>query len=97
MVLLQMRQRSGMNFYKRRASCPGRKTVMLLGLAVLPEYRGEGLARALMYRYLCRMVQKEKDMVLLTCLDSRVPMYEKWDFRIRELPILHGEAKNGMK
>ena len=60
---------------------PEGKTVMLLGLAVLPEYRGEGLARALMYRYLCRMVQKEKDMVLLTCLDSRVPMYEKMGFQ----------------
>ena len=60
---------------------PEGKTIMLLGLAVLPEYRGEGLARALMYRYLCRMVQKEKDMVLLTCLDSRVPMYEKMGFQ----------------
>ena len=37
--------------------------------------------RQLMYRYLCRMVQKEKDMVLLTCLDSRVPMYEKMGFQ----------------
>ena len=59
---------------------PEGKTVMLLGLAVLPEYRGEGLARALMYRYLCRMLQKQKDMVLLTCLDSRVPMYKKMGF-----------------
>lgn len=61
------------------------------GLAVLPEYRGEGLppgAPSVSW-YLCRMVQK-KDMVLLTCLDSRVPMYEKWDFRIRGAANLHG-------
>ena len=70
-----------MNFLQTQTSCSEGKNDNASGLAVLPEYRGEGLARALMYRYLCRMVQKEKDMVLLTCLDSRVPMYEKMGFQ----------------
>ena len=33
---------------------PKGKNIMLLGLEVLPEYRGQGLARELMYQYLKR-------------------------------------------
>ena len=72
---------------------PEGKTVMLLGLAVLPEYRGEGLARALMYRYLCRMVQKKKTWYFSPVWIPEYLCMKKWDFRIRELPIYMGRRR----
>ena len=39
---------------------PDGKHVMLLGLDVLPEYRGQGLAREIMRRYLEREQEKEE-------------------------------------
>lgn len=59
---------------------PHGRNVLLLGLAVLPQYRGQGLAREIMTRYLQIMEKKEKHTVLLTCLDSRVAMYKKMGF-----------------
>ena len=41
-------------------STPNGKNNMLLGLGVLPEYRGQGLARELMRRYLAREQAKGK-------------------------------------
>ena len=60
---------------------PEGKIVMLLGLDVLPEYRGRGLARELMRRYLNRERAKGRQAALLTCLDSKVDMYERMGFR----------------
>ena len=57
------------------------KNIMLLGLDVLPEYRGQGLARELMYEYLRREQEKGRKLVLLTCLPSKVKMYTKMGFR----------------
>lgn len=62
---------------------PSGKNVMLLGLDVLPEYRMQGLARELMSRYLHREQQKGRSTVILTCLDSKVQMYEKMGFKNR--------------
>ena len=56
---------------------------MLLGLDVLPEYRGQGLAREIVSRYLDRERRKGRKAVLLTCLESKVGMYEKMGFRDR--------------
>ncbi len=56
------------------------KNIMLLGLDVLPEYRGLGLGRELVYRYLCREREKGRKKVLLTCLQEKVKMYEKFGF-----------------
>ena len=39
---------------------PDGKNNMLLGLEVLPKYRGQGLARELMMRYLDRVLGDEK-------------------------------------
>ena len=60
---------------------PAGKNVMLLGLDVLPRYRGQGLARELMRRYQERERAAGRRELLLTCLDSRVEMYEKMGFR----------------
>ena len=59
---------------------PEGKTVMLLGLDVLPEYRMQGLATELMRRYLEREKKRGRKLVLLTCLESKVNMYEKMGF-----------------
>ncbi len=56
------------------------KNIMLLGLDVLPEYRKQGLGRSLVFQYLQREREKGRHKVLLTCLDEKVKMYEKFGF-----------------
>lgn len=60
---------------------PEGKNIMLLGLDVLPDYRGQGLARALVLKYLQREQENGRNIVLLTCLKSKVEMYEKFGFQ----------------
>ena len=60
---------------------PDGRNIMLLGLDVLPEYRGQGLARELMFEYLKREKEKDRHRILLTCADSKVDMYRKMGFR----------------
>lgn len=59
---------------------PSGKNVMLLGLDVLPEYRGQGLAREIVRRYACREQANNRSKLILTCLDSKVEMYKKFGF-----------------
>jgi ribosomal protein S18 acetylase RimI-like enzyme len=59
---------------------PAGKNVMLLGLDVLPEYRRQGLARKLVYSYASRERENGREMLILTCLKSKVKMYEKMEF-----------------
>jgi len=59
---------------------PDGKNVMLLGLDVLPEYRMQGLARELMYCYICREWERGRKMLVLTCLQDKVAMYGKMGF-----------------
>lgn len=56
------------------------KNVMLLGLDVLPEYRGQGIASALMEIYLKREQERGRKKIVLTCLEGKVSMYEKMGF-----------------
>lgn len=60
---------------------PAGRNIMLLGLDVLPEYRGQGLAKEIMYQYLRRERERDRQSVLLTCLKSKVKMYEKMGFQ----------------
>lgn len=60
---------------------PEGRNIMLLGLDVLPEYRGQGLARELVRRYLEREWAKGRQEIILTCLESKVAMYEKFGFK----------------
>lgn len=57
------------------------KTVMLLGLDVLPEHRGRGLARALMMQYLARETKRGRELVILTCLEEKIGMYERMGYQ----------------
>ena len=57
---------------------PNGENIMILGLDVLPEYRGQGLGRLLMKTYAERFPGRR---LVLTCLDHLVSMYEKFGFR----------------
>lgn len=52
---------------------------MLLGLDVLPQYRGQGLAREIVSQYSKREKANQRNLLILTCLPEKVAMYEKWD------------------
>ena len=75
-------------FYDNTLYRPQGKNVILLGLDVLPEYRGQGLARELMHVYLQREKERGRKMAVLTCLADKIPMYEKMGF------ISHGLSKS---
>lgn len=64
---------------------PKGKNVMLLGLSVLPEYRRQGLARELVRQYTLREKKNNREKLVLTCLDAKVPMY--LDFGFTDLGI----------
>lgn len=59
---------------------PEGKYVMLLGLDVLPEYRGHGLAREIMLQYQRRERAKGRKALILTCLDGKIEMYKRLGF-----------------
>lgn len=58
----------------------GGGNVMLLGLDVLPEYRGMGMAREIVATYVMREREKGRKNLVLTCLPDKVEMYEKFGF-----------------
>lgn len=60
---------------------PQGKNVMLLGLDVLPEYRMQGLATEIVKQYRIREQQKNRKKLILTCLQSKVEMYQKMGFQ----------------
>ena len=55
---------------------PDGKVVMLLGLDVLPEYRGQGLARKIVSEYIRREKANKRKLLILTCLENKIKMYE---------------------
>ncbi len=59
---------------------PEGRNIMLLGLDVLPQYRGQGLARELVYQYARREGKRNRQTLILTCLQSKVEMYKKLNF-----------------
>lgn len=59
---------------------PDGSNVMLLGLDVLPQYQKQGLAREIVFQYLRREQTRNRKMVVLTCLKSKVNMYTKMGF-----------------
>lgn len=59
---------------------PDGRNIMLLGLDVLPDFRGQGLGRELVFQYLRRERDRGRCEILLTCLKEKVRMYEKFGF-----------------
>lgn len=78
---------------------PHGKNNMLLGLEVLPEHRGQGLARELMTRYLAREKERGRKKAVLTCVDSKVGMYERMGFQYAGISasVLGNEKWNEME
>ncbi len=68
-------------FMDERWHDPKGKNVMILGVDVLPQYRGRGLARELVSRYCAREWARSREKLVLTCLSDKVAMYEKFGFR----------------
>jgi ribosomal protein S18 acetylase RimI-like enzyme len=62
---------------------PTGRNVMLLGLDVLPEHRGQGLAGELVSQYAKKERKNGRKTLILTCLESKVKMYEKMGFADR--------------
>ena len=60
---------------------PEGSQIMLLGLDVLPAYRRRGLATLIVRTYARMAREMGKKRLILTCLDEKVPMYEKMGFR----------------
>lgn len=60
---------------------PAGECVMLLGLDVLPEYRRQGLGRALVQTYALREGKNGRTVLILTCLEEKVEMYRKMGFQ----------------
>ena len=60
---------------------PGGANLMLCGLDVLPEHRGQGLARLLMETCRDRERARGRRRLVLTCLDGKVDMYRRMGFR----------------
>lgn len=59
------------------------QNVMLCGLDVLPQHRRQGLARELTAQYAEKERENGRELLLLTCLESKVEMYEKFGFEDR--------------
>ena len=64
---------------------PAGENIMLLGLDVLPEHRGRGLARTLVEEYIRREKEKDRKKLILTCVEEKVEMYKK--FGLQDLGI----------
>ncbi len=59
---------------------PDGDTVMILGVCVLPEHQGQGLAREMMETYVARERQRGRRRLVLTCLKRLIGMYEGFGF-----------------
>ena len=57
------------------------RNVMIMGLDVLPEYRGQGIASALMKEYTAMQKRAGRQRLVLTCLADKIPMYAHMGFR----------------
>ena len=59
---------------------PNGNNIILLGLDVLPDYRGQGLATEIVSRYMKREQAIGRKLALLTCLEGKGEMYKKMGF-----------------
>ena len=55
-------------------------TLAILGLAVQPDRRRQGIAAQLMHAYLDRARQGGMERVVLTCKENLIPFYEQFGF-----------------
>ena len=60
---------------------PDGSTVMMTGFDVMPEYRGQGLAREMMRLYCEREKERGRKRLILTCVGDKIEMYSKFGFK----------------
>lgn len=56
---------------------PAGENVMILSLAVLPQYRDRGIARSLMEELLASQEVNGRKMAVLTCIPANIGLYRK--------------------
>ena len=70
---------------------PGGKNIVIFSLAVLPAFQRQGIARALMHRFIETATQLKKDNILLICQAELFPYYQQYGFIHRgESSSTHG-------
>lgn len=67
-------------FTDTRLHNPRGKYVMILSVAVLPKYRGQGLAKEMMRELLKKQNGMGRTAAVLTCLESKIKLYEKMGY-----------------
>lgn len=61
---------------------------MVLTIAVHPDYRGRGIGSQLLDRFAETAKEMKRGRIALTCLEDRVPFYEKNGY------VNHGQAES---
>ncbi len=59
---------------------PAGKNLVVFALAVLPEYRKQGIARQLLSRFADEAREQGKENILLMCKQHLIPYYERMGF-----------------
>jgi len=59
---------------------PEGRNMVVFGLAVLPEFRKQGIARELMSRFAAETRDVKKKSILLLCKQALIPYYERLGF-----------------
>lgn len=73
---------------------PDGRNMVVFGLAVLPEYRKQGIARGLMTRFVEETRQRGKESVLLLCKENLIGYYERMGFtHVGLSKSIHGGAE----
>lgn len=74
--------------------CPEGSWQTVFGLAVLPEYQHQGVARALMGHFIDEAKKRGKEGIVLTCKDEKIGFYESMGFTLKGVSASsHGGAK----
>lgn len=67
-------------FLDIRLHNPSGRNVMIMGVDVLPEYRGQGLAKEMMRRFVEVQKAAGRKKCILTCVEEKIPMYQKMGY-----------------
>lgn len=66
----------------------------VFGIAVLPEYQHQGIAKALMGKFKEETKKRGKEGIILTCKDEKIGFYENLGFSFKEVSSSsHGGAR----
>lgn len=77
--------------YEPGGADEGGDALAILGLAVLPAYRKQGIAARLMEEYIARARTAGKRRIVLTCKEGLIPYYEKFGYQNRGVSAsVHG-------